>query len=308
MQCPSCNNVIPDGSKFCNHCGQRIEESNSVILCSNPQCGKDIPSDSKFCPFCGSKVSSTTAGNSIQDKLTFNVNGVFFNMIRVEGGTFDMGGTPEQMETDNDEKLVHKVTLTNDYYIGETPVTQALWRAVMDYNPSSFKGDNLPVECVSWDECQDFIRKLNKKTGKTFRLPTEAEWEYAARGGKKSRHTQYSGSDNIDEVAWYDENEVAWYDKYSVSTHPVNMKQANELGIYDMSGNVWEYCQDWFDYYRIGSQTDPQGPKGPKGGFGRVVRGGSYFCDAWRCRVSYRTYCRTDDPDTGLGFRLALSE
>lgn len=298
MKCPNCNNNNPDGSKFCNHCGQRIEESNSVILCSNPRCGKEIPSDSKFCPFCGSKVSSITVGNSIQDKLSFNVKGVFFNMIRVEGGTFDMGGTPEQMNPSDNEKPVHKVTLTNDYYIGETPVTQALWRAVMGYNPSSFKGDNLPVECVSWYDCQNFIRKLNKKTGKTFRLPTEAEWEYAARGGKKSRHTQYSGSDNIDEVAWYDEN--------SDSTHPVKMKQPNELGIYDMTGNVWECCQDRYDHYRRGPQTDPVVTNTGKSSV--VSRGGGWVYNDWECRVSFRFDHDYLMNDYSFGFRLALSQ
>ena len=173
MKCSNCKYEIPDGSKFCMHCGHRIEENNGEKHCSNPQCGKVIPTDSKFCPFCGTEVSSTSAENSVQDKLTFEVNGVSFNIIRVEGGTFTMGATPEQEDPYDDETPAHQVTLSS-YYIGETPVTQALWKSVMGGNPSYFKGDSLPVETVSWDDCHDFIQKLNKKTGKSFRLPTEA--------------------------------------------------------------------------------------------------------------------------------------
>ena len=144
-----------------------------------------------------------------------------------------MGATSEQGEYANDlEKPVHKVTLS-DYYIGKTEVTQALWEAVMGNNPSAFKGENLPVECISWNDCKEFISKLNALTGKTFRMPTEAEWEYAARGGSKSRGYKYSGSGNIDEVAWHKDNSEE-------KTHEVGTKRPNELGIYDMSGNVGE--------------------------------------------------------------------
>ena len=298
MECPKCKKNIPDGSMFCNHCGQRIEESNSVILCSNPRCRKEIPSDSKFCPFCGSEVSSTTAGNSIQDKLSFNVRGVFFNMIRVEHGTFMMGATKEQKRAFGNEKPIHQVTLTNDYYIGETQVTQALWKAVMGKNPSRFHGDNLPVENVSWNDCQSFIQRLNNKTGKTFRLPTEAEWEYAARGGKKSRNTQYSGGNNVIDVAWQNGNTGR-------KDHPVKTKQANELGIYDMSGNVWEWCQDRFGAYSSDAQTNPSGPKsGPC----RVKRGGSRGDSAFFCRLSSRDWNSPGNRDYRLGLRLVLSE
>lgn len=230
---------------------------------------------------------------------TFTVNGVSFNMIAVKGGTFTMGATSEQgSDAYDDEKPTHQVTLS-DYYIGETEVTQELWQAVMGSNPSYFTGNlQRPVEDVSWEGCQEFIKKLNELTGKTFRLPTEAEWEYAARGGSQSRGFKYSGSDNIDAVAWY-------YGNSGSTTHPVGQKQPNELGVYDMSGNVWEWCQDWYDsnYYSSSPQTNPAGPSS---GSYRVLRGGSWFNNAGHCRVSNR-----DDyfPSWGAddcGLRLSL--
>ena len=173
------------------------------------------------------------------DTKTFDVNGVSFTMIPVEGGTFTMGATSEMTAPDSDEKPTHQVTLSS-YYMGETEVTQALWQAVMGSNPSWFQGDNLPVEWVSWHDCQTFISRLNSLTGKRFRLPTEAEWEYAARGGNQSRHTQYSGSSRIDDVVWYEDNSGR-------KTHPVKTKQPNELGLYDMSGNVsWNVRSEIF--------------------------------------------------------------
>ena len=191
-------------------------------------------------------------------------DGICIEMVRVEAGTFTMGATPEMENPWDGEKPTHQVTLTNDYYIGKYEVTQALWQAVMGNNPSNFKGDNLPVGYVSWKDCQKFISKLNSITGKTFRLPTEAEWEYAAHGGKKSRGYQYSGSNNISDVAWYGDNSD---DK----THPVGSKQGNELGIYDMTGNVWEWCQDWFSLYSSSPQVNPTGATS---GSDRVFRGG----------------------------------
>lgn len=232
-----------------------------------------------------------------KEKIPFTVDGVEFKMVFVEGGTFTMGATSEQGDDAYEyEYPTHSVTLS-DYYIGETEVTQALWQAVMGRNPSVFKGDNLPVEKVSYEDVKTFITKLNEKTGKTFRLPTEAEWEYAARGGKKSRGYKYSGSNNIDNVAWYHENSN-W------KTHPVKTKQPNELGIYDMSGNVFEWCSDWYGDYTSKAQTDPQGPSS---GSYRVYRGGSLLSDARDCRISTRGF---DDPSFKLfklGFRLALS-
>lgn len=228
---------------------------------------------------------------------TLTVNGVRFTMVAVKGGTFTMGATYDDAEVDAevDEEPAHKVTLS-DYYIGQTEVTQALWEAVMGSNPSNHKGDNLPVENVSWDDCQVFIQKLNQLTGKQFRLPTEAEWEYAARGGRKSRDYKYAGDDYIGSVAWYSGNS-------GYETHPVATKQANELGIYDMSGNVWEWCSDWFGGYQSSSQSDPQGPSS---GSRRVYRGGcSIF--AWGCRVSFRDCNTPDFCNTNLGLRLSCN-
>ena len=228
---------------------------------------------------------------------TFTVNGVQFTMVEVGGGTFTMGATSEQGSDAWDEETpAHQVTLS-DYYIGQTEVTQALWEAVMGSNPSDHRGDNLPVEQVSWDDCQVFIQELNQLTGKQFRLPTEAEWEYAARGGRKSRGYKYAGGNNIDSVAWCDGNS-------GNETHPVATKQANELGIYDMSGNVLEWCSDWCGDYTSSSQSDPQGPSS---GLYRVIRGGCYYNFARNCRVSYRISNTLDYRSGYLGLRLSCN-
>ena len=227
---------------------------------------------------------------------TITVNGVSFKMIAVQGGTFTMGATSEQgSDTSSDEKPTHKVTLS-DYMIGETEVTQELWKAVMGTNPSYFSGTQNPVERVSWEDCQNFIAELNAMTGKKFRLPTEAEWEFAARGGNKSNGFKYSGSGSIDKVAWYEGNS-------SSKTHPVKQKQANELGIYDMSGNVWEWCQDWYGSYSSSAQTNPTGPSS---GSNRVYRGGGWDTYAAYCRVSFRSSDTPTDSNILLGLRLAL--
>ena len=218
-----------------------------------------------------------------------------------------MGATEEQTGASANESPAHQVTLSKDFYIGETEVTQALWYAVMGQKPTSDGsawsstyglGDNYPAYYISWNDCQEFISKLNQLTGLTFRLPTEAEWEYAARGGHKATlQTQYSGSNTIDDVAWY-------YSNSSSSTHPVAGKAANVLGLYDMSGNVWEWCNDWYGSYSSGAQTDPTGPSG---GLYRVLRGGSWYSIASRCRVA----CRGNNSVTGRlnnnGMRLALT-
>ena len=231
-----------------------------------------------------------------KDKV-FTVNGVSFKMIAVKGGTFTMGATPEQTGANSDELPTHSVTLS-DYYIGETEVTQELWRAVMGSNPSKFPGNSRrPVETVSWNDCQTFISKLNELTGETFRLPTEAQWEYAARGGNKAQGHLYSGSDVIKDVAWY-------YRSNSSSPLPVKTKAPNELGIYDMSGNVWEWCSDWYGDYSSAAQTDPTGPAT---GYYRVGRGGSWLSDESGCRVAYRWTSNPTSTDSRLGLRLAYN-
>ena len=189
---------------------------------------------------------------------------------------------------ESDEKPGHSETV-GTFHIGETEVTQALWTAVMGTNPSNFKGDNLPVEMVSWDDCQTFIKKLNELTGKNFRLPTEVEWEYAARGGNQSQNYTYSGSNNIGEIAWYTNNSGS-------QTHPVAQKQPNELGLYDMSGNVYEWCQDYY------SSSYSQ----PRNSSNRVFRGGSLDVSASGCRVVHRSCIMPDFLYEFLGLRLAL--
>ena len=240
--------------------------------------------------------------------FTETVSDLSFDMVYVKGGTFRMGATEEQQEEEaDDEKPIHQVILS-DYYIGRCEVTQGMWMAVMETSvgeqrdkankewPLAGVGDNYPMYYISWDEAQEFLTKLNQLTGKKYVLPTEAQWEYAARGGAKSKGYKYSGSNEFDDVAWYDDNSGS-------SPHPVGTKAPNELGIYDMSGNVWEWCSDWFGEYTDATQTDPVGPVS---GFGRVNCGGSWSNYARGCRVSKRS---GDDPSYRghlLGFRVAL--
>ena len=226
------------------------------------------------------------------------------NMVYVEGGTFTMGATLEQgNDAESYERPAHQVTLSA-FSIGRYEVTQEEWAAVMGDNPSYFKGDKRPVECVSWDDCQVFLRKLNELTGKQFRLPTEAEWEFAARGGKFSRVYKFAGNNNLRGVAWFKENS---FDKGESSpdygTHPVGQKQANELGLHDMSGNVWEWCSDYYGDYASQAQTDPEGASS---GSGRVFRGGSWDFNAAYCRTAYRDGYSPGFRSNFLGFRLAL--
>lgn len=230
-------------------------------------------------------------------KETFTVNGVEFVMVQVEGGTFKMGGTPDQGSTPWPDKVqVHTVTLSN-FLIGQTEVTQALWQAVMGNNPSHSRGDERPVECVCYFDCLDFIKKLNQLTGQKFRLPTESEWEYACRGGVNSRSYKFSGSNDADAVSWN-------WDNSGAQTHPVATKVPNELGIYDMSGNVREWCYDWYDLYEYTKEhTNPTGPE--MGSYG-VSRGGAFNSKEYDLRASTRFVERRPEPYCMLGFRLAL--
>ena len=220
--------------------------------------------------------------------------GMSLRMVAVQGGTFMMGATEEQGDDAfESEKPVHSVSL-DGFYIGKYEVTQGQWKAVMGTNPSNWKGDDLPVESVSWNDAVSFCEKLSQMTGKTYRLPTEAEWEYAARGGQQADGTKYAGSNNIGDVAWYTNNS-------SSKTHPVGTKQPNALGLYDMSGNVREWCSDWYGSYSSSSAVNPQGPSS---GSYRVYRGGGWGNHAQSCRVSIRNYNTPDDRNINLGFRV----
>lgn len=219
-------------------------------------------------------------------------------MVLVKGGTFQMGCTSEQSDCMRGEKPVHTVTV-DDFYIGKYKVTQKQWKEIMGTstslsNPSYFKGDNLPIEKVSWNDVQDFIKKLNQKTGQKYRLPTEAEWEYSARGGSTGSPTKYAGSNNIGDVAWYSSNSGS-------KTHAVGTKQANELGIYDMTGNVWEWCSDWYGNYSSRSQNNPRGATSGKY---RVLRGGSWDDNSSSCRVANRHSYSPGAAYYNRGFRI----
>ena len=304
--------------KVCNNCGQHYKGTHNCpkdkgktggntgttkktcSQCKKSKLSSSFPKNSIICSDCVAKnkkeaekreAERRKAEKAEQDRI---INDYVNSMVYVAGGTFTMGATNEQgSDADSDEKPIHSVTLSS-YYIGQTEVTQELWEAVMGSNPSEFKGAKRPVENVSWDDCKEFILKLNAKTGKSFRLPTEAEWEYAARGGNKSQGYKYSGSNTLSDVAWYDDNSGG-------TTHEVATRRANELGIYDMSGNVWEWCSDWALQQLVTEQ-----PAGTI--FGRVCSGGSWDNRAEHCRVS----CRNDNTpgyrDNNLGVRLALKK
>jgi len=313
-------NYLPLMIKFADYGVASVEKNRTYVLVLS-QVGTssnqaDVSSTNSTSPTPRPTSPSTPASN---DVITIPVkDGISIEMIKVEAGSFMMGATSEMKDPYDNERPVHQVTLTNDYYIGKYEVTQALWQAVMGNNPSHFQRNSLsaktdslwqalmgckfyvknyPVETVSWNDCQEFISKLNSLTGRKFRLPTEAEWEYAARGGKKSKGYQYSGSSKVYDVAWYNTYEI----------HPVGLKQANELGIYDMTGNVSEWCQDWYGPYSSSSQTNPTGASS---GSQRVYRGGSRYDKARNCRLSCRFGSSQDNSYRSdiLGFRLALSE
>ena len=228
--------------------------------------------------------------------LTERVNGVSFTMVRVLGGRFAMGCTAEQAGgCRSNEYPAHQATMS-DYFIGETEVTRALWNAVMktDAGKNTTCGD-CPIDDVTWSEVQRFIGELNALTGKAYRLPTEAEWEFAARGGQKGEGHTFSGGQVVQDLAWMKTNAEG-------KTHPVKSKIPNELGLYDLSGNVWEWCSDWYGAYTSESQTDPTGPST---GTYRVIRGGDFKSSPPYCRLSVRFYGIPDGSE-GQGFRLAL--
>lgn len=262
-----CTSSAADIYKACRELGAK--------LFGNASPASSVASNSATTPTTHPSITTQQG----EDKITINVKNVSFNMIKVEAGSFVMGCSGEN---DKDcfkyEKPSHNVTITRDYYIGEFEVTQELYEAVMGVNPSKWKGSNHPVEKVSWNDAQEFCAELSHITGRNFTLPTEAEWEYAARGGKKSTNTKYSGSSSVDNVAWY-------FGNSSGQTHPVGRLRPNELGLYDMNGNVYEWCLDWYGSYSSESQTDPTGPAS---GVARVMRGNCWGGNEKGCRVSFR--------------------
>ena len=265
-----------------------VVQDSAEELLSDPTSAKLVAAAEKIAKgVVGNTTSSSSTGtvSSTDGNIeTFTVNGVTFDMVCVDGGSYQMGSN----SGDSDEQPVHMETV-GSFYIGKTEVTQKLWATVMGNNPSKFRGENLPVENVSWFDCQEFVDRLSRMTGRIFRLPTEAEWEYAARGGNKSRGYTYSGSNDVYRVAWYTENSGG-------TTHPVAQKLDNELGIYDMSGNVWEWCSDNYSNNYSSSRNSSN----------RVYRGGSWYYYASYCRVALR-YNRTPGfRSSDLGFRLAL--
>jgi formylglycine-generating enzyme required for sulfatase activity len=214
-----------------------------------------------------------------------------FEFVRIPPGEFEMGCSPGDRECFEAEKPQHNVHVSKGFEMGKYLVTQAMWESVMGNNPSHFKGEQRPVERVSWDDVQEFLRRLNaKKDGYRYRLPTEAEWEYAARAG--SRALRYG---NLDAIAWHGENS-------GQCTHPVGQKEANAWGLYDMLGNVWQWVQDWYgkNYY---AESPPINPQGPSSGEMRVMRGGSWYHRAVYARVSYRSCFLPDSRDDSYGFR-----
>ena len=245
-------------------------------------------------------VHDTIVPETIPDPcLVVKVNDTLsINMMCVEGGKFMMGAMESDKQAHANEKPAHQVTLTYDYYIGQTEVTQALWQAVMGNNPSTMIGDDLPVNNVLWEEADAFVKRLSQMTGYTFHLPTEAEWEFAARGGKKSKGYLYAGSDDVDEVAWYADNSGG-------TTHAVGTKKPNELGIYDMSGNAWEWCSDWLAPYSAETQVNPIGPAT---GEYHVYHGGGWNHGQRYARSSHRRTTTEGYIKSALGLRVAIRE
>lgn len=229
-----------------------------------------------------------------------HTNSIGMEFVLIPAGSFMMGADKNFEDASDSETPKHKVTISKPFYLGKYEVTQAQWAAVMGGNPSQFKGRSNPVDSVSWDDVQVFIKRLNaKEGGNRYRLPAEAEWEYAARAGTESTYSFGDDADSLGQYAWYDGNS-------GEKTHPVGQKQPNAWGLYDMHGNVWEWVQDWYgeNYYRRSPGTDP---KGPSTGSYRMARGGGWADSAGGCRSAFRNGYTPDSRISSYGFRLALS-
>lgn len=317
--CPVCESLCSTSDSYCKKCGwlflpysnkltgsEKTEENSRLLLAMSIWKGDEmkVQKDAEIGRLAqiisdlGAQIQKMKeGGDNTQAKRKSSpiLHKLIDNMVRVEGGSFIMGATEEQENPESDEKPISKVTISS-FAINKYEVTQEEWEYVMGENPSYFKGKDLPVDSVTWEECQTFISRLNSLTGMKFRFPSEAEWEFAARGGIKGLGYQYAGANDIKEVAWCTLNS-------SNCSHPVGLNKPNELGLYDMSGNVWEWCQDWFAEYSELSKTNPTGPST---GLLRIVRGGSWLSSERSCRVSNRHYSAQSDKDNNIGLRLAL--
>lgn len=297
--CPVCGSATLVTNHFCSVCGWNFIPYEDVLNEGSRQHYYSHLKNSKAVwESLKRGGSSNLSEQSERNTIPPIIEKMIENMIEVSGGTVTLGATREQEEDAfYDESPAHKVTLS-PFYIGKHPVTQEEWVAVMGDNPSNFVGNNRPVDSVNWYDCQKFISKLNEITNMQFRFPTEAEWEYAARGGKRSKGYRYSGGNLLGSVAWYENNSDG-------QTHEVGQKSPNELGIYDMSGNVWEWCQDWKGDYLSELQTDPQGPEE---GDEKVLRGGGWNREPRGCRVSYRGDDKPELKYCSIGLRLVMSK
>lgn len=300
MKCPHCNKEHADTAKFCEETGKPLEPQ--FQYCHNEACDfrSPLPLSAKFCPNCGTSLKEESRKSRQSRNITHHpdaveitIKGISFYIVPIKGGRFTMGATDEQIPYASEQEKPAHSEVVNDFYIMEAPVTQELWEELMRYNPSGFKGKNRPVTNVSYKECLRFCNKLNMITRKNFRLPSEKEWEYAARGvTKKGEHpTIYSGSEDIDAIAWYGGNS-------NKIVHDVCLKEPNSYGLFDMSGNVWEWCATRYClYWDCGYSLDKNF---------RVTRGGCAASTNKGCRTSRRYYCNQSHKSKYLGVRLVV--